>query len=454
MGGEITVVDEAALQSLARRVDAGGFSGLWIIFHDYSARSCAKWIPASRFHSTILSGGVFARANLNFTIDDQQVASPFFGADSGDFFAIPDPDTFMPVPYRPGMGQVYSHLFTEEGEHWEGCPRGTLMAAVNRLAERGLSAQVAFEPEFTLFQQEEGHQPVPADTATMYSVERMDRFADLLRLVETTLAEQGVEVIQIGSEYGAGQLEINLQHAAPVAAADNVLTLRDTVKALARQDGLVASFMPKPFEHLAGNGLHVHLSLWSEDGERDLSAGTGPAGLSDEMRHFMAGVLAHSPAVCGVGAPTVNSYKRLQPASWAPAHVAYAERNRAALVRIPGSTRRRIEFRAGDHTGNPYLFLAALIAAGIDGLDRELDPGAPAEGDLGHASPEVLSGQGVTLLPRTASEALDAVERDQVVMSALGPVCGPEFLRVKRFEVMRYQRHVSQWERDVYFDRV
>jgi len=448
------VADEAALRSLARRVDAGGFDGLWITFHDYSSRSCAKWIPASQFHSAILSGGVFARANLNFTIDDQQVDRPFFGADSGDFFAIPDPDSFMPIPFRPNMGQVYSHLLTEDGEHWDGCPRGRLMAAVDQLAERRLSAQVAFEPEFTLFQQGDDGQPVPADTVTMYSVERIDRFAGLLRLVETTLAEQGVEVVQIGSEYGAGQLEINLQHSAPVAAADNALTLRDTVKALARQEGLIASFMPKPFEHLAGNGLHVHLSLWSNDGEDDVSAGSGPAGLSDEMRHFMAGVLAHAPAVCGVGAPTVNSYKRLQPASWAPAHVAYAERNRAALVRIPGATRRRIEFRAGDHTGNPYLFLAALISAGIDGLDRELDPGPPAEGDLGHASPEMLEHQGVTMLPRTASEALDAVERDPVIMAALGQVCGPEFLRVKRFEVERYQRHVSQWERDVYFNRV
>jgi glutamine synthetase len=448
------VADETALRSLARRVDAGGFDGLWIVFHDYSSRACAKWIPASGFHSAILRGGVFARANLNFSIDDQQVEHPHFGADTGDFFAIPDPDSFTAIPYRPSMAKVYSYLHTEDGEHWAGCPRGRLMAAVTELASRGFSLQVAFEPEFTIFREDAAGHPEPADTSTMYSAERMDRYIPLLRGIEKALTEQHVEVVQIGSEYGAGQLEINLNHNTPVKAADDVLTLRETVKAMTRDAGMIASFMPKPFEHLAGNGVHVHLSLWSVDGEDDRSTGDGHLGLSKELSSFMAGVLEHSRAICGVAAPTVNSYKRLQPASWAPAHIAYGEQNRAALVRIPGSTRKRIEFRAGDHTGNPYLMLAALIGAGIDGLDRKLDPGPPAEGDLGHASIEELVSQGVTFLPRSASDALEAVGNDAVVMSALGDVCGPELLRVKRFEYERYERHVSQWERDVYFERV
>lgn len=446
--------DEMALRSLARRIDAGGFDGLWIIFHDYSARACAKWIPSSGFHSAVLTGGVFARANLNFTIDDQQVPEPRFGADSGDFFAVPDPETFTVVPYRPGMARVYSHLHTEDGRHWEGCPRGRLQAAVARLADLGFSAQVAFEPEFTLYRQDAGGQYRPVDSAPMYSVQRIDELSGFLRSVEKALAEQDVEILQIGSEYGAGQVEINLRHCDPVTAADNTLTLRDTVKALARDAGMLAGFMPKPYEDAAGNGLHVHLSLWDTSGEQDHSAGDGPAGLSTEMGHFLAGVVAHAPALCGVGAPTVNSYKRLQPASWAPAHVAYAEQNRAALVRIPGSTRRRIEFRAADHTCNPYLFLTALLSAGIDGLERELQPGKPAEGDLGHAARAELEAQGVAFLPRTAGEALAAVEADQTVMEGLGPVCGPELLRIKRFELERYERHVSQWERGVYFERV
>ncbi len=446
--------DETALRSLARRIDAGGFTGLWIVFHDYSARACAKWIPASGFHSAVLRGAVFARANLNFTIDDHQVENPRFGADTGDFFAVPDPDTLAPIPYRPGIARVYSHLHTEDGDHWEGCARGRLIAAVDGLKERGFTAQVAFEPEFTLFRPDEDGLPVPGDGSTMYSVERMDIQHRLLADIEHALGEQGVDIVQIGSEYGAGQLEINLGHTHPLKAADDTLTLRETVRALAREAGLHASFMPKPFEQAAGNGLHMHLSLWNADGSEDFSSGDGQLGLSGEMEQFMAGVLEHGRAICGVASPTVNSYKRLQPASWAPAHLSYGFENRAALVRVPGSTRRRIEFRAGDHTGNPYLALTALIAAGIDGLDRELDPGPPAEGDLGHANVQALAEQGVRFLPRTAGEALDAIEGDDVVMKALGPVCGPELLRVKRHELARYDRHVSEWERDVFFERV
>jgi glutamine synthetase len=312
---------------------------------------------------------------------------------------------------------------------------------------------VAFEPEFALYRRVGEGAYEPADRYAMYSVDRIDAHHELLARIEEALAAQGVRVVQLGSEYGAGQVEINLAHAAPRKAADDLVTFRETVKALAREAGLVASFMPKPFADAAGSGVHVHLSLWDREGRADRSAGEGPLGLSEELGRFMAGVLAHAPALCGVAAPTPNSYKRLLPASWAPAHVGYAAGNRAALVRVPGASRRRIEFRAGDHTGNPYLALATLIAAGLDGLDRQLDPGPPVKGDLGHLSAEELARQGIRMLPRSAGEALDAVEADEVVMRALGPVCGPELLRVKRHELDRHDRQVSEWERGVYFER-
>lgn len=435
------------------RIEAADLRGLWIVFHDYSARACAKWVPREGILGALARGGIFARANLNFTIDDQQVEQPRFGADSGDFFAVPDPTTFAQLPYRPGIGRVLSYLHTEDGALWEGCPRGRLNAQIDALAARGLSARVAFEPEFTLFRKMDDGSYQPADEQAMYSVDRIATHYELLTRIEQALTDQGVRVVQIGSEYGAGQVEINLAHESPLKASDDLLTFRETVKTLARDAGLIATFMPKPFAHLAGNGVHVHLSLWDRDGLNGHSTGDGPLGLSADLAYFMAGVLEHARALCGVAAPTVNSYKRLLPASWAPAHVAYGSGNRAALVRVPGSSRRRIEFRAGDHTANPYLALTALIAAGIDGFDRQLDPGPPAEGDLGHLSAADLARQGVTFLPRSAGEALDAVEADPVVMAALGPVCGPELLRVKREELARYERHVGEWERGVYFER-
>ena len=427
--------------------------GLWIVWHDYAARANGRWFPGASIPDALASGTLFCHANLNFTIDDWQVPHPHFGADAGDFLAMPDVATYAPLPYHPGVGRVLANLRTEAGEPWPGCPRTRLRDMLSKLAQRGLSARAAFEPEFTLFQKtDRGY--APADAFTMYSVARMEAEHDLLDEIERTLAAQGIRVVGMGAEYGAGQLEINLHHEAPVKAADDLLTFRETVKALARRRGLLASFMPKPYEHLAGNGVHVHLSLWDTTGNEDLSAGDGPLGLSAEMARFIAGVLAHAPALCGVFAPTVNSYKRLLPGSWAPAHTGYAAGNRAALVRVPGASRPRMEFRAGDHTAHPHLALAALIAAGMDGLDRRLDPGPPATGDLGHLPDEALAGQGVRLLPRTAHEALDALEADPVVMAALGPICGPELLRIRREELARYDRHVSDWERAVYLERV
>lgn len=429
-------------------------SGLWVLYHDYSAKACARWVPASEVSDAIRDGVFFCRANLNFTLDDQQVPSPRFGADAGDFVALPDPETFAPVPYQAGVGRVLSYLHTEEGDLWEGCPRGQLNAALARLAAQGLSARVAFEPEFTLFRKGADGNYTPADAMPMYSAERLEAYTPLLDRIHTCLAAQDVRIVGMGSEYSGGQMEINLHHETPLKAADDLVTLRETVKALARADGLTASFMPKPFAHLAGNGVHVHLSLWDVAGGKSRSEGNGPLGLSPELAQFMAGVLAHAPALCGVFAPTVNSYKRLQPATWAPAHVGYGSGNRAALVRVPGKARRRIEFRAGDHTANPYLALTALIAAGLDGLARALDPGAEAHGDLGHLSASELAGQGIHTLPRSAGEALAAVEADTTVMAALGPVCGPELLRVKRDELARYEQQVSEWERAVYLERV
>ena len=465
--------------STAERIGTDNLRGLWIVWHDYAARANGRWFSGASIPGALANGTPFCHANLNFMIDDQQVPRPHFGADAGDFVAMPDMETYAPLPYHPGIGRVLSYLCTEAGERWEGCPRTRLRDMSDALAHCGFSARAAFEPEFTLFRTMEDRNYTPADAFTMYSVARMEAEHDLLDEIATTLAQQGIHVVGMGAEYGAGQLEINLHHEYPVKAADDLLTFRETVKALARRRGLIASFMPKPYDHLAGNGVHVHLSLWDTEGSsefavrssenedigpfelrtpnrelpKDRSAGDGPLGLSAAMTRFIAGVLVHAPALCGVFAPTVNSYKRLLPGSWAPAHIGYAADNRAALVRVPGASRPRMEFRAGDHTAHPHLALAALIAAGIDGLDRQLDPGPPATGDLGHLPDNALAAQGVRLLPRTAHEALDALEADPVVMAALGPICGPEMLRIRREELARYDRHVSDWERTVYLER-
>jgi glutamine synthetase len=205
-----------------------------------------------------------------------------------------------------------------------------------------------------------------------------------------TLRAMGITVEQIGAEYGPGQYEINVRHAEPVRAADDLLTLKETLRALARETGLLASFMPKPFTDLPGCGLHVHLGI--EDEEKTNLLGdrarkdVDQDGLSTLGRAFIGGLLTHAPALCGVGAPTVNSYKRLLPGSWSPTHICYGPGNRAALVRIPDASSLHVEFRAGDNTCNPHLFLAALLAAGLDGIATGAQATSRVGDDIGHVS--------------------------------------------------------------------
>lgn len=438
------------MPSLLERLAQDAVAQLWVIYHDYSGLSHAKTVPPRRYQSAIVSGIGFAKANMDFNVLDHQVPHPVFGAESGDFFAVPDPETYAPLPYHPGAARVYSFLENTNGDRWEGCPRTALERVVERYEREGMRLRVAFEPECYLFlQTPAGYEP--ADQSRMFTVEGLEQHAELLTRLMEVLDAMGTSLEQVGPEYGPGQYEINVRHAPPLRAADDLCTLKEVVRALAREAGLVVSFMPKPFTDLPGCGLHVHLGLEDSAGA-NLMEGSGLNDLTPVARAFVGGLLDHAAALAGVGAPTVNSYKRLLPGSWSPAHICYGIGNRAALVRIPESGRLHVEFRAGDNTSNPHLFLASLLAAGLDGIQKASDPGEPVNVDVGHLDEEASARRGLRYLPRSAWEALDAVEADGVVMAALGPVIGPTFLRVKRSEIAAYDLEVGAWERSTYLN--
>jgi glutamine synthetase len=205
---------------------------------------------------------------------------------------------------------------------------------------------------------------------------------------------------------------------------------------------------------MAGSGLHVHLSLQDAQSDDDRTADAAdPSGLSAVARAFMAGWLAHAESLTALGCPTPNSYKRLQPGSWAPAHICWGIGNRAALVRVPGPGRRaRLEFRAGDNTSSPFLFLAGLIWAGLDGIKRKLDAGDPVAADAGHLDEAELERRNIRFLPRDAHTAFAALSRDSALSEGLGPLIHNEFLRVKRHDLAAYDLQVNDWERATYFD--
>jgi glutamine synthetase len=286
--------------------------------------------------------------------------------------------------------------------------------------------------------------------------------ADLLAYLQ----EADIEVEQWSEEYGPGQVEVNLRYGQALPAADAVTIFKLAFRSLARRHGLLGTFMPKPFGDQAGSGMHVHLSASPRAGTaRDRQAGGGPGenlfddpadtelGLSTLGRRALAGLLAHGAALTALGASTVNSYKRFLPGSWAPTHVMYAYASRAAFIRIPErETPRRLELRAGDAAGTAYIYLAGILAAMLDGIERRLDPGPAVPGDVGAMAAEAEQ-RGIRPLPRTLEAALQALEADEVIRTALGDIILDEYIKVKRSEWEAFALHVGAWDRDWYLRR-
>jgi glutamine synthetase len=269
----------------------------------------------------------------------------------------------------------------------------------------------------------------------------------LVRGVTESLAQLGLEAFAVNHEFMNSQYEINLRHADAVTAADRAFRLKTAVKDIAAQRGLVATFMGKPFNDQGGSGTHLHVSL-NRDGSNAFDAPGGDHGVAAELPAFTAGVLAHAAALMALLNPTINAYRRIQPDSLAPTHVNWGWDNRSALIRIPpergGAT--RIEIRVGDGAANPYLAIAAVLAAGEHGLREQMTPPPPVAGDAYHAAPDVIGAE----LPKSLDAALDALEADEVLRRALGPQIVETFLALKRFEIKRHRAWVSDWEIDEY----
>jgi glutamine synthetase len=421
-------------------------------------------VTRHRFEEVVNRGVTWAKANWNFSTDDHMLPEPFFGADSGDLLARADPATLVPVPYRPRVAQVLSDLYDDLGQPWEGDPRRRLRLEVGELRRLGLDARVAFEAEFQIVRAppDTAGRWEPVDRGRMFTLDPIEDHWSLAERIYDTLEAMGIPVHQLAREYGPGQFELSLDPADPLTAADRYVVARQVVKALARDAGVVATFMPKPYADRPGNGLHVHLSLWSEDGSNATADPENVDGLSKRGGHAVAGLLAHAAGQAGIGSPTPNSYKRLLPGSWAPAHVCWALGNRAALVRVPGRGEgRRFEYRSGDASANPYLHVTGLLAAIADGIESETPPPAPIQADVGHWSDSEAALHGVARLPTSLAAALDALERDDVLCAALGEVVVPSYLAVKRFELETYRSaagrdadstEVTEWERSTYLE--
>jgi glutamine synthetase len=421
-------------------------------FVDIHGAAKAKAVPIEHYDMVVGGGAGFA----GFAIWGLGM-----GPHGPDFMGVGDPSTISNVPWMPGFARIACDGHVRGKPHVY-CSRVALKNQLQRLADRGYTLYTGIEPEFMLLKRTEPGRLAPFDDTDdadkpCYDYKGLARASDILDDLTRHLRSVGIDVFQIDHEDANGQFEINFTYADALKSADNMIFFKMAASEVAKRHDVIATFMPKPFSNRTGTGAHFHISIGTSEHRNafyDESDKRG-LGLSQLGYWFLGGLLHHARALTAVCAPSVNSYKRLvvgrslSGATWAPAYIAYGDNNRTACVRIPFG---RIELRLPDGAANPYLVTAALAAAGLDGIDRRLDPGEPVNVNLYDLSPEEIRSRGIGLLPQTLNEALDALAQDEVVQGGLGKDLAAEFLRLKRMEWIEYCRHVSEWETQRYLE--
>jgi glutamine synthetase len=376
-----------------------------------------------------------------------------------DMRLVVDPSTYAVLPWSPEdnkRARFFCSIYQPNGEPFMGDPRNVLQKVLARIEEKGWIYNVGAEPEFFLFKRN-GDQPgnvhpVPHDVGGYFDFSAADEAVRVRTRIMNAVSGMGLNVEMGHHEVALGQHEIDFRFAPALEAADNVVTLKYTVKAIAASMGLVASFMPKPIGGINGSGMHAHQSLFDKDGKNLFFDPEDEFCLSKLGRQFIAGQLAHARSMSAVLSPTVNSYKRLVPGYEAPVYVGWAQVNRSALIRIPSASPERgnavrAELRCPDPSANPYLAFAVMLAAALDGIENDLPCPEPLnEVNVYNLSAERREELGVTELPGSLAEALGEFENNLVVQEALGPLAYTSFRRAKWAEWDEYITNVTDWE--------
>jgi len=446
------------MKDLRERLAAQGVHTLIAQFADLHGVARGKFVPLAHLDDLLTDGVGFSGPSIAGT------GLPRCGPRS-EYWGRGAASTATALPWLPGYARVVCDGFVA-GEAFDACPRQVLRRQVARLAAKGWHLRTGIEPEFFLLRQTDGRW-LPADAGDRldkpsYDLKSLPRQRGFLQGLQQALEGCGLDVLQLDHEDAHGQYEVNFGHDEALASADHLMLFKMAAHALAEAQGMLFSMMPKPFANQPGSGMHFHVSLWGgpvrdrhgnarnlcvphhQDGAVDTAGLLSPLG-----RQFAAGVLAHSAGLCALAAPTVNSYKRLtvgeslSGTTWAPAYIAQGANNRTALLRILHG---RFEWRLPDASANPYLASAGLIAAGLDGIARQLDLPTAADDDLFALSPAEVQARGIALLPQHLGDALDALAADSVLCAALGETLTAQFIALKRDEHLAHARHVSDWE--------
>lgn len=445
------------VSSALERVETLGVRFVNLEFTDVVGLAKCVTIPADQFADCLAHGKWF----------DGSAIEGFARVAETDMYLRPDLATFSEIPWRAvatdaeaagPVARVICDVLTPSGEHFEGDPRAVLVHALDRAAALGYRFEVTSELEFFLLTEREGaaRDPLPHDRGGYFDLST-DLAADVRREIVAALAQMRIGVETSHHEVAAGQHELDFAPCGALQAADAIITARYVAKAIAQRYGLWATFMPKPFFGVSGSGLHVHQQLMQRSDERNAFSDPHDTryGLTALARQFIAGQLAHAPAMCAVLCPLINSYKRLVPGFEAPSMINWGRVNREALIRVPrtaaGAPRgTRVELRAADPSCNPYLAFAVMLHAGLDGITRELPTPPPVEESLYTLDDSSRLLRQVGTLPATLGEALEALRADEVIREALGELIAEWFIEAKSQEWLDYRRQVHEWERARY----
>lgn len=432
-------------QEILKVIEEKGINLIRHIFVGFDGISRGRVVHKESLAESFNSGTGVTTSVQEFNDLDELV--PGGSGPVGEVYLIPDLDTFTVLPYTQASALMLCDFQTADKRPWELCPRTFLKKIVKQLREMGYSVQCSIENEFYLLKLRDGEFK-PYDEELYSSAGGMNSADKIISEIITCLETMGIPIQKYHPEYGPGQQEVVIRHTDPLKAADNQVMLKDAIKGVAINNGLVASFMPKPYANKSGSGAHLHIGLCDKNGENLFYDQSDHYQLSSLGYHFIGGILAHLKGLLGVTAATVSSYKRLRPGNWASSFVCYGPQNREAALRIVGShDSLHLEYKPMDPCSNPYLAMGAVLAAGIDGITNNIDPGDTAvEVDPSRIDPEERERRGIFRYPENLSYALDELSQDDFLVGSMGDRFSRAYLRVKRSEWEAYSAYVTDWE--------
>ncbi len=421
---------------------------LQLVFVDINGVPKGMEVPMTRYEEAVKDGISFDGSSI----------PGFQGIEDSDLIFKADPSTFSEVPWE-GIARVYGYIYRDEEPYWADS-RSILQNTLKELKEKGMSAYIGPEPEFYFFKKNGSWELHLPDAGGYFDIINLDKARDIKREIALYMPYFGLTPEVLHHEVGRAQHEIDFRFDEALRTADNIISFKYVVKAVGEMHGLYATFMPKPIFGMPGNGMHLHISLWEDDKNLFM----GEEGISETALHFIGGILKHARALTALTNPTINSYKRLVPGYEAPVYISWGYRNRSALIRVPAFWGKgaRIEYRCPDPSANPYLAFAAIINAGLDGIEKGIEPYAYVEENVYEMSDKTREELGIGTLPESLGEALEELKKDSVIKSALGKAY-KNFISYKEKEWKAYLEYVSakgipedtkevtEWELERYF---